>query len=83
MPVKSTDIVEKKKPGRPKKVVEPQSNGNGKAQAKAPAKAPAKSTGTNAWRTHLTKTFQAGKKKNANYKYSQAMKDAAKTYKKK
>ena len=53
-----------------------------KAAVEASGGSTAKSGGGNAWRTHLTKTFNAGKKKNANYKYSQAMKDAAKTYKK-
>ena len=34
------------------------------------------------WMVHLQKTFKEGKKKNKEYKYSQAMKDAKKTYKK-
>lgn len=37
----------------------------------------------NPWLSHAKKTFTAGKKKNPNYKYSQALKDAKKTYKKK
>lgn len=32
---------------------------------------------------HLDKVYKEGKKKNKDYKYSQAMKDAKKTYKKK
>lgn len=40
-----------------------------------------KSKGGGDWKGHLAKTFAQGKKKNPNYKYSQAMKDAAKTYK--
>jgi hypothetical protein len=36
-----------------------------------------------AWITHAKKTFAAGKKKSASYKFSQALKDAAKTWKKK
>ena len=34
-----------------------------------------------AWITHVKSVYAAGKKKNASYKYSQAMKDAKKTYK--
>ena len=33
------------------------------------------------WLTHVKKVYAAGKKKNASYKYSQAMKDGKKTYK--
>ena len=37
-----------------------------------------------AWMTEVAKTYAAGKKKHGvSYKYSQAMKDAKKTYKKK
>ena len=36
-----------------------------------------------AWIDHVKKVYAAGKKKSASYKYSQAMKDAKKTYKKK
>ena len=36
-----------------------------------------------AWITHCKAVYAAGKKKNASYKYSQAMKDAKSTYKKK
>ncbi len=62
------------KRGRPKKSVEPvESKGK---------KAPAKSSGGGDWKGHLKKTFEAGKKKDPKYKYSQAMKDAKKTYKK-
>ena len=35
-----------------------------------------------AWITHVKKVYAAKKKKNAAYKYSQAMKDAKSTYKK-
>ena len=35
------------------------------------------------WITHVTATYRKKKKGNPNYKYSQAMKDAKKTYKKK
>ena len=35
-----------------------------------------------AWITHVKAVYAAGKKKNASYKYGQAMKDAKKTYKK-
>ena len=35
-----------------------------------------------AWITHVLKVHKDGKKKNPNYKYSQAMKDAKKSYKK-
>ena len=41
-----------------------------------------KKGGKNPWMSHLSKTFTDGKKKNKDYKYSQAMKDAKKTYKK-
>jgi len=34
------------------------------------------------WLDHVKKTYAAGKKKSASYKYSQAMKDGAKTFKK-
>lgn len=36
-----------------------------------------------AWNIHAKKVYEAGKKKNSNYKFSQALKDAKKTYKKK
>lgn len=36
-----------------------------------------------AWIKHVKKTFADGKKKNKDYKYKDAMKDAKKTYKKK
>jgi hypothetical protein len=36
----------------------------------------------NAWMSHLAKVYAAGKRKDSAYKYSQAMKDAKKTYKK-
>tara|TARA_R110000737_G_scaffold185603_1_gene208801 strand:- start:125 stop:265 length:141 start_codon:yes stop_codon:yes gene_type:complete len=32
------------------------------------------------WMKHLDKVYRDGKKKNKDYKYSQAMKDAKKTY---
>ena len=35
-----------------------------------------------AWIAHCKAVYAAGKKKNASYKYSQAMKDAKSTYKK-
>ena len=38
--------------------------------------------GGSPWMSHLMKTFKEGKKKNKDYAYSQAMKDAKKTYKK-
>ena len=34
------------------------------------------------WILHAKKTYSDGKKKDKNYKYSQALKDAKKTYKK-
>eukprot|EP01047_Picozoa_sp_COSAG01_P047059 COSAG01_NODE_4462_length_5001_cov_1.631654_6_plen_44_part_00 len=34
------------------------------------------------WISHVKKTYHAKKKSNPNYKYSHAMKDAKKTYKK-
>ena len=34
------------------------------------------------WKSHLAEVYAAGKKKDSSYKYSQAMKDAKKTYKK-
>lgn len=34
------------------------------------------------WISHVMKTHKEGLKKNKDYKYSQAMKDAKKTYKK-
>jgi len=34
------------------------------------------------WISHVMKTHKDGKKKNPDYKYSSAMKDAKKTYKK-
>lgn len=34
------------------------------------------------WKDHLAKVYAEGKKKDSSYKYSQAMKDAKKTYKK-
>eukprot|EP01050_Picozoa_sp_SAG11_P021613 SAG11_NODE_3884_length_2169_cov_149.440097_4_plen_48_part_00 len=34
------------------------------------------------WVAHVNKTFAAGKKKNSNYQFKDAMKDAKKTYKK-
>ena len=46
----------------------------------AKKKAPASKGGD--WKGHLKKTFEAGKKKDPKYKYSQAMKDAKITYKK-
>lgn len=35
-----------------------------------------------AWMVHLDKVYREAKKKDSNYKYSQAMKDAKKSYKK-
>ena len=37
----------------------------------------------NNWTSHVKKTFEENRKKNSSYKFSQALKDAAKTYKKK
>ena len=34
------------------------------------------------WTDHAKSVYQKGKKKNASYKFSQALKDAAKTWKK-
>ena len=36
-----------------------------------------------AWNIHARKVYRAGKKKNSSYTFSQALKDAKKTYKKK
>lgn len=36
-----------------------------------------------AWNKHVKVVYSSGKKKNKAYKFSQALKDAAKTYKKK
>ena len=50
----------------------------------AQAPVPPKAKGTrkpSAWNVHVNKVYKARKRKNANYKYSQAMKDAKKTYK--
>ena len=41
---------------------------------------PRKST---AWNIHTKKVYAAGRKKNAKYKFSQALKDAKKTYRRK
>jgi len=38
--------------------------------------------GKSAWMVHLQKTYKEKKAKNPDYKYSSAMKDAKKTYKK-
>lgn len=35
-----------------------------------------------AWNIHAKKVYNEGKKKNSDYKFSQALKDAKKTYKK-
>ena len=35
------------------------------------------------WKSHLAKVYADGKKKDSSYKYSQAMKDAKTTYRKK
>ncbi len=37
----------------------------------------------NEWMNHVMDTFKKGKKQNSSYTYTQAMKDAKKTYKKK
>jgi hypothetical protein len=37
---------------------------------------------SSSWITHAKKVYNEGKKKNPDYKYSQALKDAKKTYKK-
>tara|TARA_R110000787_G_scaffold136724_3_gene249264 strand:- start:3185 stop:3460 length:276 start_codon:yes stop_codon:yes gene_type:complete len=76
-----------KKRGRPKKVVDTETPDDVKTKApktKAPkTKAPVKASGKGGdWKGHLKKTFDAGKKKDPKYKYSQAMKDAKLTYKK-
>tara|TARA_R110000772_G_scaffold217894_2_gene328410 strand:+ start:622 stop:837 length:216 start_codon:yes stop_codon:yes gene_type:complete len=69
----------------PKKVkaeVEPEVEAPAKAKGKkAPAKVAAKAGGKT-WKVHLGEVFAAGKKKDPKYKYSTAMQDAAKTYKK-
>lgn len=50
---------------------------------KAPKKAaPKKEAPKMNWKSHLADVYAAGKKKDSSYKYSQAMKDAKKTYKK-
>ena len=41
-----------------------------------------KKGGKTEWMTHLDKVFKEGRKKNKDYKYSDAMKDAKKSYKK-
>lgn len=41
-----------------------------------------KKGGKSNWMKHLDKVYKDGKKKNKDYKYSAAMKDAKKTYKK-
>tara|TARA_R100000541_G_scaffold52011_1_gene59636 strand:- start:448 stop:717 length:270 start_codon:yes stop_codon:yes gene_type:complete len=69
--MKDSDMPKGKK-GKAKKVVED----------KAPAKKKAPTSKGGDWKGHLKKTFEAGKKKDPKYKYSQAMKDAKKTYKK-
>jgi len=49
----------------------------------APKKeAPKKEASKMTWKSHLAKVYADGKKKDSSYKYSQAMKDAKKTYKK-
>jgi len=49
----------------------------------APKKAaPKKEAPKMNWKSHLADVYAAGKKKDSSYKYSQAMKDAKKTYKK-
>tara|TARA_R110002096_G_scaffold152943_3_gene316440 strand:+ start:3233 stop:3514 length:282 start_codon:yes stop_codon:yes gene_type:complete len=70
-----------KKRGRPKKVIDTETPD---VKTKAPkTKAPVKASGKGGdWKGHLKKTFDAGKKKDPKYKYSQAMKDAKLTYKK-
>lgn len=37
---------------------------------------------SNPWTVHVSKVFKDGKKKNSNYTFTQALKDAKKTYKK-
>lgn len=39
-----------------------------------------KSSGPNPWITHLKKVFEEGKKKDKDYKYKDAMKDAKSSY---
>jgi hypothetical protein len=39
--------------------------------------------GLTAWNIHAKKVYAAGKKKDSSYKFSQALQDAAKTFKKK
>lgn len=48
----------------------------------APKKEMKKEAPKKSWKEHLAKTYADGKKKNKDYKYSEAMKDAKKTYKK-
>jgi len=57
------------------------------SKTKAPRKTGAKpkaSAGkpSGTWMEHVKKTYEAGKKKDPNYKYKNAMADAKKTYKK-
>lgn len=49
---------------------------------KAPKKETKKEAPKKTWKAHLAEVYAAGKKKDSSYKYSQAMKDAKKTYKK-
>lgn len=50
----------------------------------APKKeAPKKEASKMTWKSHLAKVYADGKKKDSSYKYSTAMKDAKKSYRKK
>lgn len=52
------------------------------SEKKMEKKVPKKKGEKSDWMKHLDKVFKDGKKKNGDYKYKDAMKDAKKTYKK-
>ncbi len=68
---------EKRKRGRPRKADTQEAKAS---KGKAPPSTAGKSSGS--WMAHVKKTWEAGKKKNPDYKYKEAMRDAKKTYKK-
>jgi len=53
-----------------------------KDQSKGTAPEQSKGKSTGGWMAHVKKVWEAGKKKNPDYKYKDAMKDAKKTYRK-